>query len=37
MTIPEEQIPTAEVIYTIIGGRVVFEEDHKAQVTGGKR
>jgi predicted amidohydrolase YtcJ len=26
MTIPEEEIPTAEVIFTIIGGRIVFRK-----------
>jgi len=25
MTIPEEEIPTAEVVYTIIGGKVVYQ------------
>jgi hypothetical protein len=27
MTIPEDEIPTAEVLYTIVGGRVSYERD----------
>jgi len=27
MTIPEDEIPTAEVLYTIVGGEVLYEQD----------
>jgi hypothetical protein len=27
MTIPEDEIPTAQVVYTIIGAKVVYSHD----------
>ena len=27
MTIPEDEIPTTEVVYTIVGGRVMYDRD----------
>ena len=27
MTVPEEEIPTAEVLYTIVGGKVVYKAE----------
>jgi len=26
MTVPEDEIPTAEVVYTIVGGRVAYKK-----------
>ena len=33
LTIPEEEIPTAEVVYTIVGGEVKFARDSGAQTN----
>jgi predicted amidohydrolase YtcJ len=27
MTIPEDEIPSAEVLYTIVGGKVMYEKN----------
>ena len=27
MTIPEDEIPTAEVLYTIVGGKVAYQRE----------
>jgi predicted amidohydrolase YtcJ len=29
MTIPEDEIPSAEVLYTIVGGKVMYEKDER--------
>ncbi|HSG82509.1 MAG TPA: amidohydrolase family protein, partial [Gemmatimonadota bacterium] len=27
LTVPEDEIPTAEVVYTIVGGKVMYSRD----------